>query len=176
MKLIAALAFALAALPLGAASMQAGDTGLSEGTRQGLALRARYGIAAPSGIVTISIDSIAVHHTSEEYSLIAWRDAAGVWTMSSVGEDGPGLLSIPRTIIPETGRVLTPAESRALDRLIATPGLYRELPPKPPRDIGVGAPFHSMEIVTPQHHLVMPWMGRLKGKAGRIADLLMGRG
>ena len=176
MRLIAALACALAALPLGAAGMQASTTSLSEGTRQGLALRARYGIAAPTGIVTISIDSIAVHHTSEEYSLIAWRDAAGVWTMSGVGENGPGLLPIPREIVPETRRTLTPAESQALDRLIGMRGLYRELPPKPPRDIGVGAPFHSMEIVTPRHHLVMPWMGRLKGKAGRIADLLMGRG
>ena len=176
MRLIAALAIALAPLPLGAASIQASNTSLSEGTRQGLALRARYGIAAPAGIVTISIDSIAVHHISEEYSLIAWRDAAGVWTMSSVSEDGPGLLSIPRTIIPETRRLLSPAESRTLDRLIGMPGLYRELPPKPPRDIGVGAPFHSMEIATPRRHLVLPWMGRLKGKAGQIADLLMGRG
>jgi len=176
MRLIAALALALAPLPLGAATRQASDTSLSEGTRQGLALRARYGIAAPVGIVTISIDSIAVHHISEEYSLIAWRDAAGVWTMSQVGENGPALLAILREIIPETKRELSPAESQALDRLVGMRDLYREQPPKPPRYIAIGAAFHSMEIVTPRHHLVLPWTGRLEGKAGQIADLLMGPG
>ena len=159
MKLFPALALALAALPLSAATMQTSNNAPAEGTQRALALRARNGIAAPTGIVTISIDSMAVHHISEEYSLIAWRDAAGVWTMSQVGENGPALLAIPREIIPETKRVLSPAESHALDRLIAAHGLYREQPPKRPRYVGIGAAFHSMEIVTPQHHLVLPWTG-----------------
>ena len=142
---------------------------------QSLALRARYGVVTPEAREIIRVDSIATHHIMTERSTIAWRDAAGLWRISAVGEDGPGgLLPIEKRLLPETIRTLSAREGRALDLLLQSDGLYRETVRRT-GDIGIGAPSHVMEIVTPVGRTVVRWNGRLRGRAGHVADILLGQ-
>ena len=166
----------LAALLVSSASLvfgQALDRPAPEIERS-LALRARYGVVAPEAREIIRIDSVGVHHIMTEWSTIAWRDAAGLWRISAVGENGPGgLLPIERKLLPETIRTLPAREGRALDRLLRSHGLYREAVRRTGK-IGIGAPFHAMEIVTPSGRTVVRWNGRLRGRSGHVADLVLG--
>jgi hypothetical protein len=93
----------------------------------------------------------------------------------SIGETGPALLQIPTRVSPEERKILTPRESQDLDRLLHWRALYRQASPRA-REVGPGAAFHTLEIVTPQGHAVFRWTGRLRGWAGAVADLIMGRG
>ncbi|HEX8667279.1 MAG TPA: hypothetical protein VF727_02780 [Allosphingosinicella sp.] len=83
------------------------------------------------------------------------------------------MLRIEHRIIPEERKTLLTQDSRQLDRLLARASLFREKSPRQ-RDVGVGAAFHTMEITTPHHHTVIRWTGRLRGKTGAVADLIMG--
>jgi len=141
---------------------------------QSLALRARYGVATPEAREIVRIDSVAVHHIRTEWSTIAWRDAAGLWRISAVGEEGPGgLLTIEKRLLPETIRTLPARDGQALDRLLRSHGLYRETVRRT-GEIGIGAPFHVMEIVTPVGRTVVRWTGRLRGRTGHVADIVLG--
>lgn len=169
-------ALLMAAVPLSlAAAQEGGEPGLAEETHKGLALRARHGVEAPTGPPMVHVHSISAHHLSYEFSTIATRDRRGIWTVSQVGEEGSALLNIETQLIAETRRVLTSPDARRLDRLLANPELYRPVPTQLP-DVGVGAPFFTMEIVTPGRRTVVRWMGRLRGPAGQVADLVIGRG
>ena len=148
---------------------------LAPETQHGLDLRARYGVEAPTSLQTVHIQSASAHHLSEDYSALATRGADGRWTVSIVGEEGPALLRIETRLIPETRKTLSAQEGEALDRLLAKTALYRQASPAMPRDIGVGAAFHTMEIRAPQGRSVIHWVGRLRGNAGRVADLVIGR-
>jgi hypothetical protein len=141
---------------------------------QSLALRARYGVVIPQAREIIRVDGIGTHHVMTEWSTIAWRDAAGLWRISAVGEDGPGgLLPIERRLLPETIRTLPVREGRALDRLLRSDGLYRETVRRT-GEIGIGAPFHVMEIVSPSGRTVVRWNGRLRGRTGHVANIVLG--
>jgi hypothetical protein len=159
--------------PAPLASGQTLDRSLPEIGRS-LALRERYGVAVPEAREIIHIDSVAVHHTRLEWSVIAWRDAVGLWRISAVGEDGPGgLLPIERRLLPETISTLPARHGRALDRLLRSSALYRE-PVRRTGDIGIGAPFHVMQIVTPAGRTIVRWDGRLRGRTGHVADIVLG--
>jgi hypothetical protein len=142
--------------------------------KQSLELRARYNIPSPDSAVTIYVDSISVHHLREEFSTVATRDADGRWHVSVVGEEGPGLLKIEPHLDSNNARTLSEAEGRHLDRLLNQGDLYRERSEFPKKLKVVGAAFHTMEIDTPRKHLVVRWVGRLRGLVGAVADLVMG--
>ncbi len=168
-----ALLIGLLVSPAPLASGQTLDRSAPE-IEQSLALRARYGVAAPEAREIIRVDSIAVHHTRTEWSTIAWRDTAGLWRISAVGEDGPGgLLPIEKSLLPERIRTLPARDGRALDRLLRSDGLYRETVRRT-GDIGIGAFVHVMEIVTPTGKTVVRWDGRLRGRTGHVADIVLG--
>jgi len=142
---------------------------------ESLALRAAYGVPSPQGSATVYVHSIAVHHTRTDWSTIAWRGADGVWSVSVMGQEGPGglLRDIKKSPIPEEVRTLSAREGRSLDRLLADRALYRETP-RHGAVTGVGAPYHIMEIVSPEGTLVVRWDGRLRGRGGHVADLVLG--
>jgi hypothetical protein len=147
---------------------------LADETRAALALRARHDVHEHVSPSTIYVHSQASHHVTEEYTRVATRDAVGRWTVISIGETGPGLLRIPLEVMPEERRTLASGEGQDLDRLLHWRALYRQTSPRE-REVGVGATFNTMEIVTPQGHAVFRWAGRLRGWAGAVADLIMGR-
>lgn len=155
-------------LPSGAS----GQT-LAAETRQGLELRERLGVQSHTSSSTIWVFSEAAHHTHETFARVATRDEQGLWSVSGVGEEGPALLRIEQRIIPEERKTLSIQDSRQLDRLLARDSLFLEKSPRQ-RDVGVGAAFHTMEIITPDRHTVIRWTGRLRGKTGAVADLIMG--
>ena len=142
--------------------------------KQSLELRARYNISSPDSAAIIYVHSISVHHLREEFSTVATRDADGRWHISVVGEEGPGLLKIEQRLDSSDVRTLFKAEGRHLDRLLKQADLYRERSEFPKGITTVGAIFHTMEIDTPKRHLVVRWVGRLRGRAGAVADLVMG--
>ncbi|RYF93727.1 MAG: hypothetical protein EON95_07925 [Caulobacteraceae bacterium] len=166
------LAVLILALAVGPAA--AGVRALDPQTEIGLQLRRRHGVDIPSAATVVYVYSAAAHHTLAEQSAVAWRDAEGRWTVSTFSREGPALLDIPVTVTPETSRRLTAAEGRALDRLLRRPATYRQTF-DPPRDVGVGAVSHTMEIVSPQGRMVVAWTGLLRGPAGEVANLVIGK-
>jgi len=160
-----------------AASIAAAPTDqFASQTQRSLALRQKYDVPVPRSDWTIYVYSFAAHHLSFEYSTIAWRDEAGQWHISDMGEQGPGLLVIPSESIAETRKTVPPLDSAELDRLLSGKSLYVEKTHSKDKHLGIGASEHTMEIVTPRGRKVVTWMGRLVGRAGRIADIVLGRG
>lgn len=143
--------------------------------KDSIALRARYNVATPNIEPVIYVDSIAVHHTRDEQAAVASRDADGHWHVSAVVEEGPGLLKLEQHLVSNDTRPLSDSEGRKLDELLRQADLYREKSQlrDPP---GVGGFIHTMEIDTPAGHTVIKWTGRLLGKAGAVADLIIGAG
>ena len=140
------------------------------------ALRDRYNMPKHIGVTAIYVDSVAVHHVYAEASTIVWKDNEGNWKWSRVSEIGPGgLLTIDRKLESNKARLLTSSEAAALDRFVANRHLYSEKT-QIFGMIGVGAPGHTMSIVTPFGRRTISWEGRLKGVSGAIADIVLGKG
>lgn len=98
----------------------------------------------------------------------------GRWQRSQVIEVGPGgLLPIERKLESNETAKLPDRDARLLDRLIKDPKLY-EVRVRRTGEIGIGAPGHVMAIVTPYGRTTLKWDGRLRGKAGTVADLVLG--
>jgi hypothetical protein len=158
-----------------AGQADAGQPRLADETRIALALRARHGVRELPSASTIYVHSEAAHHLTEEYTRIASRGADGRWTVVSIGEERPGLVGSGTEVIAEERKILDAGEGQDLDRLLHWRPLYRQSSPRQ-GEVAVGTAFHTMEIVTPQGHVVFRWTGRLRGWAGAVADLIMGRG
>jgi hypothetical protein len=172
-----ATAFA-ASILLAASAPEPGVQGgqLAPEIEQSLAMRASWKVSIPKSDTTIYIHSVAVHHVRSEQSTIAWRDQQGIWTISQVVQDGPGgLLTIEKQLIRQEVRRMAASDERKLDKLLEGRALLQEKPRRT-GTIGVGAPLHVMEIVTSTNSVVVRWDGRLRGKLGRVADILLGRG
>jgi hypothetical protein len=150
---------------------------LADETLEAIQLRARLGVHELTSTSTIYVHSQSAHYTTEDFTRIATRGADGRWTVISIGEEQSGPVGPPgpRELIPEERRVLSERESHDLDELLRRPAFYRQHSPHA-RDVGPGATFHVMEIVTPAGHNVLRWTGRLRGLAGAVADFIMGRG
>ena len=141
---------------------------------RGFELRDRYKLPEHIGETAIYIDSVAVHHLRSEASTIVWKDATGQWRRSQVIETGPGgLLAVERKLASNESRVLTAAEAQAVESLIKNPSLYSgEV--RRAGELGIGAPFHVMAIITPYGRTTVKWDGRLLGTSGKIADIVLG--
>jgi hypothetical protein len=145
--------------------------------KSALALREKYGIQEPVSASIIYVDSISVHHTKQEYSTIGWRGKNGDWSISGMGEDGPGgLLVISPMVIPERVGKLSVIDNTALDHLLDSRKLYEESPRSRLDKTSHVATSHTMEIITPNGHVVVRWVGRLKGRLGQVADIVLGKG
>lgn len=164
----------LLASALIASTALAADTALSPEVRAGLETARRLGIDPPATLPVIYVDTVAEHYTHDEQILLAWRGGDGLWRLAG-GIETTGLMvkmNPDHQVRPLA--TLSRADSLALDRLLADRRLYRQASPPSP-DLGVGAAFNTLEVVAPQGHLVIRWAGmRLRGRAGRIADILMG--
>ncbi|RJT25022.1 hypothetical protein D5I55_06095 [Chakrabartia godavariana] len=146
----------------------------SPDVKRSLELRARYHAVQDFGSTAIFIDSVAVHHLYEEASTVLWRDEQGKWQWSQIAEQGPGgLLPIERRMLYNRERQLTPQQSSRLENIVQQKMLYRSADRRTP-DPGIGAPIHTMEIVTPYGRATIQWDGRLRGMAGKIADIALG--
>ncbi len=71
---------------------------------------------------------------------------------------------------------MPPSEGVDLDQLLRDKRLYDENSHSKDNRLRVGAAEHTMEIVTPRGRKVVTWIGRLVGRTGKVADLVMGRG
>ncbi len=141
--------------------------------KRSLEIRARYNVVTVDSEPAIYVDSVSVHHLREEESSIASRDADGHWHVSAVIEEGPGLLKVVPHLISQDAWRLSETDGRHLDELLGQADLYRESPEGPVNE-GVGAVLHTMEIDSPTRHTVIRWSGRLREKAGAVADLVLG--
>jgi hypothetical protein len=140
----------------------------------GFELRDRYNLPKHLGETAIYIDSVSVHHVRSEASTIMWKGAAGKWQRSQVVEIGPGgLLTIPRKLESNETRTLTAAEAQSVERLIKDPGLYSGEVQRT-GELTVDSWFHVMEIISPYGRTTLKWDGRLLGKSGEIADVMLG--
>ncbi|WP_044564849.1 hypothetical protein [Azospirillum sp. B4] len=169
------LLLALTLATLAAARAEPPQDRLAPEVAQGLGMRKGWGLAIPSCDAAVYVDSVGVHHVRTEQSTIACRDQAGTWTVTQVLEDGPGgLLPIEKRITRQSDNRLAPAVGRELDLLLDQPALYDEAVQRT-GEIGVGAPFHTMQIEAPGGHVIARWNGRLLGRLGQVADIILGR-
>ena len=168
------LVIAAMLLAAGPGASLAAPPPVAEEIQEGLRLRARNGVQQLSSAWTIYVHTQSAHHLTEEYIRVATRGANGRWTLVSIGETRSGLLHMPTQVLPEERRDFGSGDSEDLDRLLRWPPLYRQRSPRG-REVGVGANFNTMEIVTPHGHAVFRWTGRLRGWAGAVADMVMGR-
>ena len=141
---------------------------------RGFELRDRYGLPKHIGSTAIFFDSVSVHHDYREVSTIVWKDEADEWQRSQAIEAGlGGLLDIERKLVANEANSLTDAQAEALDRLIRRPDVYSgEV--RRTGEIGVGAPYHVMAIITPFGRTTVEWDGRLRGANGAVADIVLG--
>lgn len=173
MKAAITIALLLAAVP-GLAAEPVGQPHPPE-IEKALALRSRLGVSAVAVPVAVLVHSQRAHHLTAELATLATRDARGVWTISSIGEERSGLVAVNPRVIPEQVRALSPSAGAKLDKLLASGATYKERI-RTKGQVGIGAPSHTMEIITPERRRVIQWNGRLTGNAGKIADLVLGRG
>jgi hypothetical protein len=158
------------------APLSPGQNGqLAPEIEQSLMMRANWRAPIPKGDATIYVHSVGVHHIKTDQSTIAWRDRQGGWSISQIIQDGPGgLLRIEKELTEQDEKKLSAADGQRLDKLLRDQELFKEKPRRT-GTIGVGAPFHVMEIVSPSGRVVTRWDGRLRGRLGRVADLVLGR-
>lgn len=116
----------------------------------------------------------ASHHLTEEWSIVAWRQGDGRWSLDRAGLTTSGLLQVQPRVEPVTHGLLSVSQGARLEGLISNNGLYRQ--PVRSGQPAVGGTAWQMEIVTPTHHKTVGWAGRLRGKLGSIADLILGQG
>jgi hypothetical protein len=137
-------------------------------------LRDRYKLPKHLNITAIYVDSVAVHHVRNETSTIVWKDDNGKWQRSRATEIGPGgLLPVEPRLEFREETSLTDVEARALERLIRERDLYSGRVRRTGQ-IGIGAPEHTMTVVTSFGRTTVKWGGRLRGKSGAVADIVMG--
>lgn len=140
----------------------------------GDALRSRLGVALPAAGTMIIIYGVAQHHTRIEWSVVASRSKDGKWVVERAGEEGPGLLQIDPRPLSVSKMTLPADKATALDRLLSDRKAYREKVAG--GDLAIGGYASEMEIITPKHTRKVDWTGRLVGKLGQIADLVIGPG
>ena len=135
-------------------------------------LRARLGLKMPKARSLVIIHGIAAHHTSKQWSIVAWRDNDGRWTIQRGGEAGSGLLKMERVVFKTETKALGTEAGRALDALLNDADVFQETP------IGgeyyAGSLNSTMEIISPTGRQTVCWAGKLAGKLGSIADQVIG--
>jgi hypothetical protein len=139
----------------------------------GDALRARLGITLPHSDSMVIVRGVAQHHTKFEWSVVAWRSRTGTWTVERAGEESSGLLKLGPQAIPSTKKILTVSEAAQLERLIKDRDVLKEVVVKTGQ-LSVGGYQSMMEIITPRGKRTVSWVGRLTGKLGAIADVVIG--
>jgi hypothetical protein len=172
-QILIAFLIVLGGIPLFPAAAQPAGTVMSAETKETFILRSRNHIPGRMAATAIYLHSISFRQIREEYSTIATRDDDGHWTVGTMGEVGPAARKVKLRVIPEKLRTLSKTDAAALDALLHDDALYltaSSLPAEPDNS----ATYHTMEIVTPGHRVVVRWIAPLAGVAGRVADLISG--
>ena len=169
------------------------DTGASvrpsssaETVHPGEALRQRLGKTLPRAAEMVIVYGIAAHHSKVEWSVVAWRTEHGEWRIDKAGEEvsyfppppgSPPGRPAPQKL-PEQSMTLSPDVGRQLDALLSDRTLYSERDQAPAMDRAppIGGFSSEMEIVSPVGRRRVGWYGRLLGKAGEVADIVIGPG
>jgi hypothetical protein len=135
-------------------------------------LRSTLGLKVPEASSLVIIHGSAIHHLSQQWSIVAWRDKHARWTVQKGGYSGGGLLKQERLVSPVKTAVLPPDASSMLDALLAEPSLFDE--PALGEEPGVGSLDSTMEIIRPGGSKTFCWSGRLNGRLGAVVDSLIG--
>lgn len=134
-------------------------------------LRKRLGLKVPASAPRLVAYRSAVHHSSVQWSVVAWRDADGRWTVERGGEEGGGLLEMERRVWKTETWALPAATGEALDRLLGEPSIFDE--PPLGEEPAVGGLNSSLEIVSPSGRRSICWSGKLMGILGQVADTVL---
>jgi hypothetical protein len=122
----------------------------------------------------IVVYGVAQHHTRTEWSVVASRREDGTWSVERAGEEGPGLLNIDPRPLPPSKATLSADKGMMLDRLLGDRATFREKVRG--GDPSIGGFASEMEIMTPARTRRVSWTGKLVGKLGQVADLVIGAG
>lgn len=137
----------------------------------GDSLRARLGLTVPKASALVIVHRGAAHHTSKQWSVVAWRNADGLWTVQRGGETGGGLLARERVVL-KTETWLLPVEAgETLDGLLSDAGTFEE--PALGEESYIGSLDSTMEVISTAGRRTVCWSGKLTGRLGAIADHVM---
>ena len=136
-------------------------------------VRARAGIALPTEATMVLVYMAAGHHTSVRLSYVATLTATGDWHVDFVGEDGPGVLSIPIETRAPRSWFLSAGNSALLSHLLENPCLHAEPPSNYSRTVPArGAVDHVLDIVTPNWSRTHYSLDAMPGLNGEILALI----
>lgn len=106
--------------------------------------------------------------------MVASLSKDGSWTIERAGEEGPGLLGIDPRPLPTSSSKLSADDAGKLDVLLKDRDVFRG--EAAGGELAMGGYVSEMEIITPARTRRVDWAGRLAGKLGEIADLVIGAG
>jgi hypothetical protein len=135
-------------------------------------LRASLGLKVPEARSLVIVYGVAAHHTSKQWSIVAWRDKGARWTIQRGGEAGSGLLKKERVVFKTETKELPAEAGRALDAVLNDASVFEERPSG--EQSYVGSLNSTMQIISPARRRTVCWSGRLNGKLGSIADQVVG--
>ena len=128
----------------------------------------------PSGPTMIAVIGSGGHLSFVQFSLIAVRDSAGVWTIDRVGQltRDPAFNVAPE--ITHANERLDPDRGRLLDAIITNPCLYVEAtqPTPTPSPPPLGTRFAQVDVATPFRRHSASTDGTTPGLAARLWELL----
>lgn len=147
------------------------DDSSQQASHPGDDLRKRLGLTVPKASFLVIVHRYAAHHTAQQWSVVAWRNADARWTVQRGGEAGGGLLQQPRVVWESQSWALPLEAGKALDELLINASTFEE--PALGEEAYVGSLDSTMEIITPAGRRTVCWSGTLMGSLGAIAEHIM---
>ena len=135
-------------------------------------LRRDYHALIPTGTARILWYAEGGDLETTRFSVIAVRDAQGLWHSSGVGESVAWIQGAKPTPMNPLSRDLTAEESRALDKLLEDPCLYAEPTFLNDPTVVAGGLFSTLEVEIPGNQWRGSWHVLPTKQESAVIDLI----
>ncbi|MBY8827218.1 hypothetical protein [Hephaestia mangrovi] len=135
-------------------------------------LRKKLGADLPESDRRILWYAVGGDLATQSFSVVATRNAAGLWHVSGVGQTLVWIKGAKPSPMPSIDRTLDAEESSALDKMLADPCLYAGPTFADNPHIHSGGLVETLEVETPEHLWVGGWHGMATDQEQAITNLL----
>lgn len=137
------------------------------------ALRQRLGTSLPEAGKRILLFAAYAHHTRVDHSLVATRQADGIWYVDQVGEEKGGILAIETKALPRKAYALSASESGQVDALLKGRCLYASPTFLRDPNIASGGVVQTLEVEAPRRRAVLAWLGFSTPEVEQLVKLIL---